>query len=118
MDSTSTLLVRRAKAGDREAFEALLRQHERMVLRTALRLLGRLHLAQDAAQEVFLRLHKYLRRFDEERELAPWLYRMVVNVCHDLRRAGSRDGVGLDEVDEPADPAAAELDAGLDREVR
>jgi RNA polymerase sigma-70 factor, ECF subfamily len=118
LDSTSTLLVRRAKAGDREAFEALLRQHERAVLGTALRLLGRLDRAQDAAQEVFLRLHKYLGRFEEERELGPWLYRVVVNVCHDLRRRGLREAVALDDIDEPADRGSSDVDAGLDRERR
>jgi RNA polymerase sigma-70 factor (ECF subfamily) len=81
--------VRRARAGDADAFEHLLRGHEQMVLRTALRLLGRREAAEDAAQETFLRLHRYLGRFDEGRELAPWLYRMVVNVCRDLERRGS-----------------------------
>ena len=57
-----------------------------MVLRTGLRLLGRLDLAQDAAQEAFLRLHRHLARFDSSRELGPWLYRIVVNVCRDLSR--------------------------------
>ena len=57
-----------------------------MVLRTGLRLLGRLDLAQDAAQEAFLRLHRHLARFDTSRELGPWLYRIVVNVCRDLSR--------------------------------
>lgn len=122
LDSTSAPLIRRAKAGDREAFEALLVRHERVVLRTALRLMGRLDLAQDAAQEVFLRLHKYLGRFDEERELGPWLYRMVVNVCHDQRRRRARTeaSLPLDEVDgsDPALAVPADAEARLDRERR
>jgi len=80
--------VRRARAGDAQAFAVLFERHERMVLRTALRLLGRLDLAQDAAQEAFLRLHRHLARFDESRELGPWLYRVVVNVCRDAARRG------------------------------
>jgi DNA-directed RNA polymerase specialized sigma24 family protein len=48
------------------------------VLMTALRLLGKLELAQDAAQEVFLRLHKYLRRYNEAREFSPWLYQVTL----------------------------------------
>jgi RNA polymerase sigma-70 factor, ECF subfamily len=119
-NTTSALLVRRAKAGDREAFEALLLQHERVVLRTALRLLGRMDLAQDAAQEVFLRMHKYLAQFDDERELGPWLYRMVVNVCHDLRRRGDAAAVPLDDVDEPAsaDDVSGEVEGRIDRDRR
>ncbi len=78
--------VERARNGDQEAFACLVERHERMVLRTGLRLLGRLDLAQDAAQEAFLRLHRHLARFDSSRELGPWLYRIVVNVCRDLSR--------------------------------
>jgi len=82
----STGLLRDAKAGDRAAFEQVVLRHERRVLLTALRLLGRWEDAQDAAQEVFVRLHRYLARFDETLELAPWLYRMTVNVCRDIGR--------------------------------
>jgi RNA polymerase sigma-70 factor (ECF subfamily) len=79
-------LLRDAKAGDRAAFEQVVLRHERRVLLTALRLLGRWEDAQDAAQEVFVRLHRYLGRFDDALELAPWLYRMTVNVCRDIGR--------------------------------
>ena len=78
--------VERARRGDEDAFACLVERHERMVLRTGLRLLGRLDLAQDAAQEAFLRFHRHLARFDASRELGPWLYRIVVNVCRDLSR--------------------------------
>ncbi len=67
-------------------FEQILILHERQVYLTALRLLGRREDAQDAAQEVFLRLHRHLGRLDQSRELSPWLYRVTVNVCRDLAR--------------------------------
>jgi len=91
--------VERARKGDQEAFACLVERHERMVLRTGLRLLGRLDLAQDAAQEAFLRLHRHLPRFDASRELGPWLYRIVVNVCRDLARRQPRL-LGLEEARE------------------
>src|SRR6185436_3570014 len=121
LEPTSPVLVRRAKAGDREAFEALLLRHERMVLRTALRLLGRMDLAQDAAQEVFLRLHRYIGSVDEERGLGPWLYKVTVNACRDQhRRRGGAEVVPLEAADEvPATRSdAVEIEAGLDRERR
>jgi RNA polymerase sigma-70 factor (ECF subfamily) len=93
--------VRRARTGDGEAFALLVGRYERMILRTALRLLGRMDQAQDAAQETFLRLHRYLARFDESRELGPWLYRIVVNTCRDVaRRRASAPLFSLDEVRE------------------
>lgn len=79
-------LLRRAKAGDIEAFEQIIRLHERRVFRTALRLLRRVEDAEDAAQEVYMRLHKHLRRLKQDHDIMPWLYRVTVNVCHDANR--------------------------------
>jgi RNA polymerase sigma-70 factor (ECF subfamily) len=75
-----------AQSGDVAAFEALLRIHEIRVARTALRLLANRQDAQDAAQEVFLRLHRNLRRIEGAGNLSGWLYRVTVNVCHDMLR--------------------------------
>jgi RNA polymerase sigma-70 factor (ECF subfamily) len=75
-----------ARAGDLAAFESLMRRHERLVLLTALRLLGRLEDAQDASQEVFLRLYRNLAKMDGVQNVPGWLYRVTVNVCHDMTR--------------------------------
>jgi RNA polymerase sigma-70 factor, ECF subfamily len=79
-------LLVRAQSGDNRAFESLMQVHQRQVLGTALRMLGNSEDARDAAQEVFLKLYKYLRSLDPGRPLAPWLYRVTINVCNDLRR--------------------------------
>jgi RNA polymerase sigma-70 factor, ECF subfamily len=68
----------------RVPFEELVAGHERMVLRTAFRLLGRLEDAQDAAQDVFLRLFRNRSRI--EGDPRAWLYRVTVNVCRDRQR--------------------------------
>ena len=52
-----------------------------MVLGTAYRLLGRMEDAQDAAQEVFLRLLRNMDRISGDPK--PWLYRVTVNICND-----------------------------------
>src|SRR5260370_26230906 len=84
-------LVRKAKAGDAAAFEAILCQFERGVLLTAMRLLnGNLEDAKDAAQQVFLRLHRSLHQLDANRHFASWLYRITVNVCRDMLRVRAR----------------------------
>ena len=57
-------LLTRAASGDAEAFEQIVVRHERRVLTLSWRLLGAMEDAQDAAQEVFLRLFKFLGRFD------------------------------------------------------
>jgi RNA polymerase sigma-70 factor (ECF subfamily) len=97
---TQEQVLKRAIAGDRFAFDQIILQYERRVLMTAWRLLGSKEDAQDAAQEVFLRLYRYLHHFDEKRPLLPWLYRMTVNVCHDLyRKRRQDDALAAGEVD-------------------
>lgn len=92
------MAIEREKAG---TFEQVLMLHERQVYLTALRLLGRREDAQDAAQEVFLRLHRHLPRLDESR-LSAWLYRVTVNVRRDLLRERKRRD-GLEATDDYAD---------------
>jgi RNA polymerase sigma-70 factor, ECF subfamily len=94
-----------AKAGDLAAFEALMRQHERLVLMTAVRLLGKLEDAQDASQEVFLRLYRNLGKLDGVQNVPGWLYRVTVNVCHDMLRKRPAQ-VAVDEVPELSDGSA------------
>jgi RNA polymerase sigma-70 factor (ECF subfamily) len=100
------ILLRKAKAGDLAAFEQLVVLNERKVFQTALRLLRNVEDAQDAAQEVFLRLHKHLGRFDEERSFHAWLYRIVLNVCRDLnQRRGKHLAIPLEEAASPMNAA-------------
>jgi RNA polymerase sigma-70 factor (ECF subfamily) len=101
-----------AKSGDAQAFEAVLRLHEAQVARTALRLLGNRQDAQDAAQEVFLRLHRNLRKIDDAGNLSGWLYRVTVNVCHDILRKRK----ATDSLDDARIPAASSIEADLGRE--
>lgn len=96
--------IQQAKGGDASAFERIILVHERMVLRTAQRLLLNAEDARDAAQEVFLKMHKNLGSFREEKALAPWLYRMTVNVCLDSKRR-RRTGVPMEETAELRDSA-------------
>src|SRR5215831_11798296 len=79
-------LVRRALDGDSEAFECIILRYERRVVSLATKLLGRTEDAQDAAQEVFLRVYKYLHRLDLQKPIEPWLMRMTVNVSRDIGR--------------------------------
>ena len=85
-------------------FDRLVRMHERMVLGVAYRLLGRMEDAQDAAQEVFLKL---LQKHDQiEGDAKPWLYRVTVNVCNDWYRKRT---VVAQPDENAADPSASAL---------
>ena len=92
-------------ANSGQTFEGLVAAHERMVLRVAYRLLGRLEDAQDAAQEVFLRVFRNLDRIGADPK--SWLYRVTVNVCNDHHRR-RKTALELDSHRHPAidiDPA-------------
>jgi RNA polymerase sigma-70 factor (ECF subfamily) len=111
-------LISRAREGDMNAFDLLMRQHERLVLMTALRFLrGNMADAQDAGQTVFLRLHRALGQFREAHSAAgfeAWLYRITVNVCHDMNRKTRRRGeVGLETVSRVS-AAAPQMDTATD----
>jgi RNA polymerase sigma-70 factor (ECF subfamily) len=75
-----------ARSGDMAAFERLMRQHERLVLATALRLTGRIEDARDVSQEVFLKLYRNLDKVQSSGAISSWLYRVTVNASHDLTR--------------------------------
>lgn len=99
------------------AFETLMGRHQKTVFRTAWRLLGTTEDAQDAAQEVFLRLYKYFATLDPERPVEAWLYRVTVNVCRDLgHKRHQRATLPLHESD--AETRLAATDSASDPAAR
>ncbi len=80
-------LIRRAQAGDREAFASLFEQYKNLVYKTAYLMLGDAAEAEDALQEVFVLLHKSLPAFDPRKgAFTTWLYRVTLNHCFNHRR--------------------------------
>src|SRR5215471_840149 len=87
-----TLLVRRAQQGDTAAFEELIRNYDRTVLRLATHLTDSTEDAQDIYQEAFLRAYRNIGRFRFECSFYTWIYRIVTNLCCDhLRRKQLHD---------------------------
>jgi RNA polymerase sigma-70 factor, ECF subfamily len=84
-------LIRQAQQGDTAAFEELVRQYDRAVLRLAVHLTGSQEDGQDIYQEAFLRAYINLSRFRFECTFYTWIYRIVTNLCLDhLRKKHSR----------------------------
>ncbi len=109
-----SLLIREAQKGDRAAFEELVRQYDKAVLRLALHLTGSESDAQDIYQDAFLKAYRNLGSFRFECSFYTWIYRIVTNLCLDhLRRRNVRreeshvisDGSGeeFDLLDQVAD---------------
>lgn len=100
-------LVRASLDGRREAFEQLVRRHQRGVVNHLYRLVGRREAAMDLAQEVFLKVYQALGTFDPRYRFTTWLYRIASNSAIDhLRRKRIAtcplEPAGHD--DEPGDP--------------
>jgi RNA polymerase sigma-70 factor (ECF subfamily) len=82
-------LVNRARRGDVDAFEALVRRYEATAVRVASVVCGS-DGAEDAAQEGFIRAYRSLEKFDAGRPFRPWLLRIVVNVAKNRVRSEHR----------------------------
>ena len=117
----------RASKGDVEAFRLLVQEHSGLVYRVALRILG-VEDAQDASQEVWIRVWRNIRDFRGDSAFTTWLYRITVNTCLSVRRKESRRGEREYSGDEmpflpeprggDADPEAAALGAEQREEIQ
>jgi RNA polymerase sigma-70 factor, ECF subfamily len=76
--ATAALLVERAKAGDAQAFDALVRRYRKRILALALHLSGSESEAEDITQDVFLSAFRALDGFEGRSEFFTWVYRLTV----------------------------------------
>lgn len=107
--SDDAAILERARAGDADAFNALVRAHERPMYSLAYRLLGNADDAADAIQDAFVNAFRALRQFRGE-EVRPWLFRIAVRCCYDqLRRRKRRREDSLEQTsgDDHWDPPSA-----------
>jgi RNA polymerase sigma-70 factor (ECF subfamily) len=82
-------LVRKARLGDMDAFESLVRKYQQKVYALCRRLTGAHQSADDLAQETFIKAYFSLESFDESRPLYPWLRRIALNAgLNYVRRRG------------------------------
>ena len=74
-------LVRRAKKGDYRAFDLLVLKYQGRVIATAYKYVKEKQLAEDIAQEAFIKSYKSLDSFREESSFYTWVYRIAVNTA-------------------------------------
>jgi len=103
--------LERVRERDPEALGLFYDRYLDLVFGLAWRLLGDRTLAEDAASEVFLKVHRAADRLDPARDPAPWLATITTNVCRDLWRSSQyRMSRRAADVHDPA--AAATLSSG------
>ncbi len=92
-------LVQRTLEGDVRAFEALVEKYKNMVFTISFRMLGNHADAEDASQEVFLRLYNSLSKYNKNHKFSNWLYQITMNICRDelRKRKGARNNISLDD---------------------
>lgn len=89
-------LAQRAVDGDTRAFEAIMRQYNRMLFRTARSILRSDSEAEDALQDAYLEAFRSLGRFRGEAQLSTWLTRIVINQALQRLRRHRREGQVFD----------------------
>jgi RNA polymerase sigma-70 factor, ECF subfamily len=126
MSAEERTLISRASRGDVDAFSKLASAHSALVRGVTLRMLGGQE-AQDASQEVWVRVWANMKSFRGESAFSTWLYRVTVNTCLSFRRKESRRRTR--EVEEElahlsissdgdGDPEEAALDAERREEIQ
>jgi RNA polymerase sigma-70 factor (ECF subfamily) len=100
----------RARAGDPQAFRALMRLHQGRVFSVALRFTGRRAEAEELAQDVFVQLHGALAQIDSAAHLKHWLLRAISHRCIDRQRHEKRRPrlVPIDSVPESAEASGTD----------
>lgn len=87
---TPDTVIRKAMAGDANAFRIIVEDHQDFVFAVAHRFVNNTRDAEDLAQETFLRLWKSISRYKAEIKLTTWLYKIVTNICLDYLKSKQR----------------------------
>ena len=95
-------LVRKSQLGDKAAFEQLVIRHQDLVFSLAYKLTGNREMANDVAQEAFIRAWKAIEKFRGDSTFSTWIYRITVNTAWTLRKkAKKHNTLNIDDTYEP-----------------
>jgi RNA polymerase sigma-70 factor, ECF subfamily len=121
-DAEERRLIDRSAAGDQEAFRQLVLRYHRLVINVGFKALGELALAEDVAQEVFLKIYKALPGYRHDKPFKHWLHRVAANAATDAirrrRPVVSIDGLEQLPAGNASDPQDAVVRHDLQRAVR
>jgi RNA polymerase sigma-70 factor, ECF subfamily len=121
---TDAQLVERTLAGSEDAFAALVARHQRSVYNLLARMLRNPALAEELAQESFLKAYTHLRSFKPEFKFANWILRIAHNTAIDVLRQRGPQVLSIDEAasgeqsaidDTLVDPRSDEAERRLER---
>src|SRR5678810_248744 len=103
-DDSDQQLVERVQAGDKSAFDLLVRKYQHRVLKLVSRFVSDASEAEDVAQEAFLKAYRALASFRGDSAFYTWLYRIAINTAKNYlvamgRRAPTSTGFDNEEAE-------------------
>ena len=110
---TDQKLIAQTLAGDNLAFNLLVTRYQRAVYAAAARILRDHDLADEAAQETFVKAYFALKQYDDNYKFYTWILRICLNLCYDQLKKQKRQAP-LDEALEHQGPDPAEIFANDD----
>ena len=113
VQTEESILISRACDGDQDAFRQLVERYQGAVYNLAYRMLGDPNDAEDAAQEIFVRIYRQLGRYDPTRKFSTWTLAIATNYCIDQLRRRRMQLVPLENII----PWARTREAGPEREA-
>ena len=96
-------VVAQALGGSSPAYQELLRRFERPVMSLIVRMVRHPDVAEDLAQETFVKAFRHLGRYEPGRKFASWIFKIAHNTTLDYLRKKKLDTVPLDATDEEGD---------------
>ena len=95
-------LVKKSQLGDKSAFEELVKRHQDLVFSLSFKLTGNKELANDVAQEAFIRAWKAIEKFRGDSTFGTWIYRITVNTAWTLRKKAKKHySLNIEDTQEP-----------------
>ena len=95
-------LVKKSQLGDKSAFEELVKRHQDLVFSLSFKLTGNRELANDVAQEAFIRAWKAIEKFRGDSTFGTWIYRITVNTAWTLRKKAKKHySLNIEDTQEP-----------------
>ena len=101
-DVSNSELVKKSQLGDKSAFEELVKRHQELVFSLSFKLTGNRELANDVAQEAFIRAWKAIGKFRGDSTFGTWIYRITVNTAWTLRKKAKKHySLNIEDTQEP-----------------
>ena len=107
---SDTVLISKIKSGDEDSFRKLVERYQARVYSIILGMVANRSEADDLAQEVFVRVYRFIHTFKGRSQFYTWLYRITMNICINAKNGSRRQKPSI-SLSEPVDDRGTPLSA-------